>query len=330
MTDATPFSSLTPDHILDAVEDAGLRCDGNLMALNSFENRVWQVGQEDGPPVVVKFYRAARWQDAAILEEHAFTLELAAREIPVVAPLRLAGGQTLHQFEELRLAVYPRRGGRAPELEDPLVLEWLGRFMGRIHAVGALQPFSHRPALNIESYGDASVDFILYSERIPESLEDTWCSVAEQALDAARQCFARAGGFRSIRLHGDCHAGNVLWTPDGPHFVDFDDARMGPAVQDLWMLLSGDEQSMAVQLDHVLEGYEAFAEFDRAELYLVEALRTLRLLHFAAWLARRWDDPAFPAAFPWFDQPRYWEEHILALREQVALMEESPLVRLCS
>ena len=328
MTDAKPFASLTPDHILDAVEDAGLRCDGNLLALNSFENRVWQVGQEDAAPVVVKFYRTARWSDEAILEEHAFTLELAAREIPVVAPLRLRGS-TLHHFEDLRLAVYPRRGGRAPELEDPQVLEWLGRFMGRIHAVGALAPFAARPTLDVDSFGEASVDFILDSERIPEQLEQTWCSVAEQALDAARLCFERAGRVRTIRLHGDCHAGNVLWTPDGPHFVDFDDARMGPAVQDLWMLLSGDEQAMARQLDHVFAGYEDFADFDRGELYLIEALRTLRLLHFAAWLARRWDDPAFPAAFPWFDGPRYWEEHILALREQVALMEESPLVRLC-
>ena len=322
MTDSKPFSSLTPDHILDAVEDAGLRCDGNLLALNSFENRVWQVGQEEGPPVVVKFYRAGRWTDEAIREEHAYTLELAAREIPVVAPMRLAGGGTLHHVEDLRFAVYPRRGGRAPELEDPQVLEWIGRFMGRIHAVGALQPFVERPTLDIDRFGEASVDLILDSERIPETLEDTWCSVAEHALDAVRAAFERAGPVRQIRLHGDCHAGNVLWTPEGPHFVDFDDACTGPAVQDLWMLLSGDEQAMARQLDHVLDGYEDFASFDPRERHLIEALRTLRLLHFAAWLTRRWDDPAFPAAFPWFDQPRYWEEHILALREQIALMQE--------
>ena len=242
----------------------------------------------------------------------------------MVAPLRLRGS-TLHHFEDLRLAVYPRAAAARPSSRTPGA-----RMAGALHGAhpcgGALAPFAARPTLDVDSFGEASVDFILDSERIPEQLEQTWCSVAEQALDAARLCFERAGRVGTIRLHGDCHAGNVLWTPDGPHFVDFDDARMGPAVQDLWMLLSGDEQAMARQLDHVLAGYEDFADFDRGELYLIEALRTLRLLHFAAWLARRWDDPAFPAAFPWFDGPRYWEEHILALREQVALMEESPLV----
>ena len=326
----TPFASLTPERILDALEDAGIDCDGSLLALNSFENRVWQAGVHDAAPVVAKFYRAARWSDAAIREEHRFTAELADAEIPVVAPRPLSSGGTLHHWQDLRLAVFPRRGGRAPELEDPQVLQWTGRFLGRIHAVGAIAPFAERPHLDADTFGRLPISCILASGFLPAELETVWQSVAEQALEGVLNCYRRAGDIAAIRLHGDCHAGNLLWTPDGPHFVDFDDARSGPAVQDLWMLLSGDEQTMARQLDHVLEGYETFARFDSRQLHLIEALRTLRLLHFAAWLARRWADPAFPVAFPWFDSPRYWEEHILALREQVALMAESPLVGLCS
>ncbi|MCB1956406.1 MAG: serine/threonine protein kinase [Rhodocyclaceae bacterium] len=324
----TPYASLTPERILDALESVGLDCDGSLLALNSFENRVWQAGIYDQAPVVAKFYRAARWSDAQILEEHHFTQQLAEAEVPVVAPLCL-GGQSLHHFEDLRFAVFPRRGGRPPELEDPEVLTWTGRFLGRIHAVGATEAFRHRPGLDITSFGREPVAFIFNGHILPPDLRAPWQAIAEQALEAVERCYQRAGAQAVLRLHGDCHAGNLLWTPDGPHFVDFDDARSGPAIQDLWMLLSGDEHSMARQFDHVLEGYETFARFEPGQLHLVEALRTLRLLHYAAWLARRWADPAFPAAFPWFEGPRYWQDHILALREQVGLMAESPLVRLC-
>ncbi len=324
MTTSHPYANLTPDCVLNALESLGLQCDGRLLALNSYENRVYQVGQEDGSPVVAKFYRPARWSNAAILEEHAFVEELAEREIPAVPALTI-NSATLHEFEGFRFSVFPRRGGRPPELEDPDTLEWLGRFMGRIHAVGAIKPFTERPTLNIENFGVEPRDWLLANGFIPPELREAWESVVNLALDGVRRSFDRAGDVAILRLHGDCHAGNVLWTPDGPHFVDFDDARNGPAVQDLWMLLSGERSDMVRQLADILAGYEDFCEFSPRELYLVEALRTLRLIHYSAWLARRWDDPAFPAAFPWFNTQRYWQDRILELREQVALMDEPPL-----
>ena len=336
----TPYAGLTPDCVLDALDSIGLRGDGRLLGLNSYENRVYQIWLEDepgltlgpglAPPVVVaKFYRPGRWSDAQILEEHGFVRELAERELPVVAPLA-PGGRTLHAFGGYRFAVYPKRGGRAPELEDRETLEWMGRFIGRIHAVGALARFRARPALDLESFGTEPRDYLLAHGFIPPDLAAAWASVAAQALDGVRRCYERAGAVKSLRLHGDCHAGNVLWTDSaeahGPHFVDFDDARMGPAVQDLWMLLSGERAAAMVrQLADVLAGYEDFHEFDARELHLVEALRTLRLIHYSAWIARRWDDPAFPAAFPWFNTQRYWQDRILELREQIALMDEPPL-----
>jgi Ser/Thr protein kinase RdoA (MazF antagonist) len=319
-----PFASLTPECVLDALDSVGQFSDGRLLALNSYENRVYQVGMEEGAPVVVKFYRPARWSDAAILEEHAFVAELVAREIPVVPALTIAGA-TLHTFNGFRFAVFPRRGGRAPELDDAATLEWMGRFIGRIHAVGALTPYAARPALDIASFGVEARDYLIANNFLPPELLTPWRSVIDQALDGVRRCYDRAGQVPLLRLHGDCHGGNVLWTPDGPHFVDFDDSRMGPAVQDLWMLLSGERSDMVRQLSDVLAGYEDFCDFDARQLYLVEALRTLRLIHYAAWLARRWDDPAFPAAFPWFNTQRYWQDRILELREQVALMDEPPL-----
>ena len=292
----TPYATLSPDLVLDSVESAGLAVDGRLLALNSYENRVYQVGVDESAPLVVKFYRPGRWSDAAILEEHAFTLALAAEEIPVVAPLALGDGETLARFGGFRFAVYPRRGGRTPELEDPDTLEWIGRFIGRIHVLGAARPFAHRPTLDIGSFGERPRDYLLEHGWIPADLHEAWLSVVNHALDRVRCCYDRAGGVRAIRLHGDCHRGNMLWTDEGPHFVDFDDSRMGPAVQDLWMLLSGDRRTMGVQLQDVLAGYEDFHAFDPRELHLVEALRTLRLIHYSAWLAARWADPAFPAA----------------------------------
>ncbi len=320
-----PYAGLTPDTVLDALDAVGLRGDGRLLALNSYENRVYQVWMEDGPPVVAKFYRPGRWSDAAILEEHAFTRELADRELPVVTATTIAG-RTLHEARGFRFAVFPKRGGRAPELEDPKTLEWMGRFIARIHAVGALRPFRHRPALDLASFGEEPRDYLLAHRFVPADLVETWTGVVGLALDGVRRAYDRAGDVRVLRLHGDCHAGNVLWTDDGPHFVDFDDSRTGPAVQDLWMLIAGDRATMEEQLGHVLSGYEDFFEFDARELNLVEPLRTLRMIHYSAWLARRWDDPAFPAAFPWFNTQRYWQDRILELREQVALLDEPPLV----
>ncbi len=321
---ASSYANLTPDTVLDALDGVGFRGNGRLLALNSYENRVYQVWMEDGPPVVTKFYRPGRWSTAAILEEHAFTAELGEREIPVVAAMTV-DGRTLHEHHEFRFAVFPRRGGRAPEFDDPKTLEWMGRFIGRIHAVGAIQPFCDRPSLDLASFGEEPRDYLLTNGFLPAALADAWKGVAQLALDGIGRCYDRAGDVRSLRLHGDCHAGNVLWTDDGPHFVDFDDCRTGPAVQDLWMLLSGDRPAMQGQLTDVLAGYEDFCEFDPRELNLVEALRTLRMIHYAAWIARRWDDPAFPAAFPWFGSQRYWQDQILDLREQVARLDEPPL-----
>jgi Ser/Thr protein kinase RdoA (MazF antagonist) len=326
-----PFAALTPDSLLDALESVGLDPDGRLLALNSYENRVYQAFMAEGAPLVVKFYRAGRWSDAAILEEHAFCAELAERELPVVAPMNVAG-QTLHTHGELRFAVFRKQGGRAPEFDSGQILEWMGRFIGRIHAVGALTPFIERPALDIHSFGEEPRDFLQRGGFLPADLADVYFGVVDQALDGVRDGFARAGRVATLRLHGDCHAGNVLWVEaeanggGGPCFVDFDDARMGPAIQDLWMLLSGERADQRRQLADVLAGYEDFFNFDRRELHLVEALRTLRLIHYAGWLARRWDDPAFPAAFPWFNSQRYWQDRILELREQIALMDDPPLL----
>jgi len=324
MTTTAPYAGLTPETVLDALDAVGLRGDGRLLALNSYENRVYQVWLEDGTSVVAKFYRPGRWSDAQILEEHAFVQELAEHEIPAVAPLVLEGS-TLAEHAGFRFAVFPRRGGRTPELEQRETLEWLGRFIGRIHAVGATRPFTERPALDAESFGREPRDWLLGHGFVPPDLLQAWTSAADLALQGVARCYERAGAVRTLRLHGDCHAGNVLWTDQGPHFVDFDDARTGPAVQDLWMLLSGGRSDMTRQLGDVLAGYEQFREFDARELHLVEALRTLRLIHYSAWIARRWDDPAFPAAFPWFNTQRYWQDRILELREQIALMDEEPL-----
>jgi len=281
---------------------------------------------EDGSSVVAKFYRPGRWSDAQILEEHAFVHELAEHEIPAVAPLVLAG-RTLAEHAGFRFTVFPRRGGRTPELDRRDTLGWIGRFIGRIHAVGAARAFAQRPALDAQSFGREPRDWLLQHGFLPPDLLEAWTSAAHLALQGVAQCYERAGALRGIRLHGDCHAGNVLWTDQGPHFVDFDDARTGPAVQDLWMLLSGERADMTRQLGHVLAGYEQFRGFEARELHLVEALRTLRLVHYAAWIARRWDDPAFPAAFPWFNTQRYWQDRVLELREQIALMDEPPLAR---
>lgn len=320
--DETPFDGLTPETVLDAVESLGLRADGRLLTLNSFENRVYQVGLEDGA-CVAKFYRPHRWSDAQILEEHAFTRELANAEVPVVAPM-VCGGATLHRFGAYRFALFARRGGRAPELELPGVREQIGRFIGRIHAHGARAAFESRPALDVESFGVASREFLLRSPFLPDTLRDAWASVSEQALAGVRRAWARAGDVAQLRLHGDCHGGNIMWTDAGAHFVDFDDSRSGPAIQDLWMLLPSGTDDPRPALAQVLDGYRAFMRFDARELHLIEALRTLRLLHHSAWLAHRWRDPAFPAAFPWFDTARYWEDRVLELREQIAAMDESP------
>ena len=319
-----PYDSLTPDAVLDAIEAAGYRPTGTQLALNSYENRVYMVGEEAAEYLVVKFYRPGRWSDAQIHEEHAFALELAGLEIPVVAPLANAAGDTLLRHAGFRFALFPRRGGHAPELGDPDTQYRLGQFVGRIHAVGATRAFRERPALTPRHFGHDSIDYLLGHDAVPREYVGQYQDLATDLMAEVDARFA-ATPYCPLRLHGDLHAGNVLWTDAGAHLVDLDDSRMGPAIQDIWLLLSGERPDMQRQLGEILAGYEEFHEFDRRELALIEALRTLRLLHYAAWLARRWTDPAFPKAFPWFNTMSYWEEQILTLREQRLRLQEPTL-----
>ncbi len=328
--DVMPYSALTPECLLDAIETTGLRCDGRLTALNSFENRVYQVWlteHDSGQSVVAKFYRPRRWTRAAILEEHAFALELAAAELPVVAPMVLKG-KTLHEHAGFLFALTPRQGGRTPEFEDEETLRWLGRFISRIHAIGSLDEFAHRPTIGWREFGEASVHYLLDHDFVPPDLRVAYESTALDVIERLKNRWDDASGFSTLRLHGDCHAGNILWTegnPGGPHFVDLDDARMGPAVQDIWMWLGGERAAQQQQLAAIIKGYREFYDFNPRELALIEPLRTLRMMHYAGWLARRWGDPAFPASFPFFNTQRYWQDHILALREQAAALDEPPL-----
>jgi Ser/Thr protein kinase RdoA (MazF antagonist) len=339
---ATPFASLSPDHVLDALDAVGLRGDGRLIQLNSYENRVFQVFLEDGRVVVAKFYRPGRWSDAQILEEHGFAAELAASEIPLAAPWPLAPdagslhadhlavcGPTLAAFTTsdgpYRFAVAARMAGRAPETEDLAVLEWIGRFLGRIHAVGRSAAFATRLTLDVASFGHAARDWLLAQDCIPPDARTGWERISAAALDAVQRAFDGVPELPYLRLHGDCHLGNILWSADGPHFVDLDDAMNGPAVQDLWMLLAGSRTERTRQLGALLAGYEQFMDFDTRELRLVEPLRTLRMLHHSAWIAKRWADPAFPIAFPWFESPSYWAEQTTRLREQLEAMAEPAL-----
>lgn len=337
-----PYETLTPDVVQDALASLGLWGDGRLSALSSYENRVYQAALEtplDGhAQVVLKFYRPGRWSEAQILEEHAFAAELAAADVPVVAPLSI-DGHTLHRHGGFLFSVSPRRGGRRPELEDFDVLEWTGRFLARLHTVGAARPFEQRPALDAASFGHEPRDWLMTHEAVAPEVRSAWRQALDEALQiieshpALRPVRAPAAddGVALIRLHGDCHPGNILWTPEGapgagPHFVDLDDARTGPAVQDLWMLLSGERRQQTQQLGALLDGYEQMRDFDRRELALIEPLRTLRLVHYSAWIARRWDDPAFPINFPWFGSRDYWQGQVDMLVEQIEEMQKPPLV----
>lgn len=324
-TDATlAFQRLSPDEVLDAVEALGFRSSGRLLALNSYENRVYKVDLDEGDAVVAKFYRPGRWSDSAIGEEHAFAIELAELDIPVVPPLTIDGA-TLHHHNDFRLSLSPCFGGRAPDLDRLDLLTQLGRLVGRIHLQGARAPFTARPGITIESFGDEPREFLENSDFLPDEMLEVYSGVTDMLLERVEDSFERAGSVATLRLHGDFHPGNVLVQESRLHIVDLDDARSGPAIQDLWMFLSGDREEQTPQLNALLSGYTEFRAFDAAELWLVEALRALRIVHYAAWLARRWGDPAFKTAFPWFNTRRYWDEHVLALREQIAAMAEPPL-----
>jgi Ser/Thr protein kinase RdoA (MazF antagonist) len=321
----TPYANLDPHLILDAVEQAGFACSGGLFALNSFENRVYQIGIEDSAPVIAKFYRPERWTDAAILEEHQFALELHEHEIPVVAPLVSATGETLHHHKGFSFALFPRQGGRALELDNLEHLEWMGRFIGRLHAVSACKAFKHRLELNVKTYGENSYRFLLDNDFFPAPLKAEFCTTIEALLKKVTERFQECGKLNTIRLHGDCHVGNVLWNDSGPRIVDLDDCLMGPAVQDIWMLVSGNtEAQVNIQLDAILEGYQDFHDFNYAELRLIEALRTLRMIQYCCWVAKRWDDPAFPLNFPWFNTFPYWQMLLDDLQEQAMLLDKVP------
>ncbi len=315
------FAALQPNTIIDAVEILGLDCDARIFPLNSYENRVYQIGIESQTPVIGKFYRPNRWSDEQIREEHRFTEALHQLDIPVVAPCRY-DDETLLQYQQYRYAIYPRVGGRTPELDNPDHLKRLGRFLGRIHALGMSQPYKYRLTLDIQSYVVEPSVFILQHQFIADYLKPAYQSLIADITSLLKQRLAGVT-YQALRLHGDCHPGNILWTDTGPLFVDFDDSRMGPAIQDLWMLLSGNTMEQQQQLDHILDGYFEFRDFNPAELALIEPLRTMRIIHYSGWLAQRWQDPSFPLNFPWFNTPNYWEQHILELREQYALLQEN-------
>lgn len=320
---AQPFAGLTPERIIEAVEATGIRCDGHLLALNSYENRVYRLGVEDQAPVVAKFYRAGRWDDAAILEEHRFTLDLAEADIGVVAPL-VSGGRSLFEFGGFLYALYPLRNGRPPELESETELQRIGRTIARLHNLGAIDRFRHRPRLQIDNPDEGASRWLLDHDWVPPSVRAAYASVAADLLQAMTQRLRQYSPFTELRLHGDAHPGNLLSRDGELLLVDFDDAMTGPAVQDLWLFLAGDREEQALRLQPLLAGYTEFRDFDPRELGLIEALRSLRIIRHSAWIARRWDDPAFPQAFPWFDSPRYWDEQVLTLREQLALLYEPP------
>ncbi len=319
-----PFESLQPERVLEAAEALGMITDGRLLPLNSYENRVWQIGLEDEDPVIAKFYRPGRWSNESILEEHAFTAELAASGLSVVAPLAF-DGRTLHEHAGFHYALFPRQGGHAPEPADKDTLVRIGRALGRIHAVGRTKTFAHRASISIEALGSEPRDWLLANDWAPMHLESAFRTLTDDLLMHAQNAWQRAGDFHTIRLHGDCHPGNILWR-DGPHFVDLDDCRTGPAVQDLWMLISGEHHDREQQWCWLLDAYSTFCDFDPRELNLVEALRALRMIHYQGWLARRWDDPAFPQAFPWFEDERHWETVVGQLREQLSEMQEAAVV----
>jgi Ser/Thr protein kinase RdoA (MazF antagonist) len=318
------FSALSPDLIIDGLESAGFVVDSGLLALNSYENRVYQFHDDNLIKYVTKFYRPQRWQLEQIKEEHDFSFELAEQELPIVAPLKV-DGQSLFEYQGYHFAVFPCRGGRIFEVDNLDQLEWMGRFIARIHAVSSQHDFKYRPSFNSNEMLLQARETILSSNYVPKSLLTPFVTILDQVIAIATEQYLPVKQMREIRLHGDCHAGNILWRDEGPHFVDLDDCRSGPAIQDLWMMLSGDRQQQLLQLDTLLMGYEEFNTFENEQLILIESLRTMRVVNYMAWLCKRWQDPAFPQNFPWFNTEKYWEQQILMLKEQMSALQQPPL-----
>ncbi len=319
-----PYDLLSPDLIIDAVESVGYLSDARLLALNSYENRVYQVGIEDGTPLIAKFYRPQRWSEAQIQEEHAFSLELQNAEISVVAPMVNEQGVTLHTYQGFQFALFPRRGGYPPELDNLDNMLVLGRTLGRIHAVGRAGQFKVRHSLSVQQMLTDSAEFLL-DGFIPRDLIPAYQSLTADLQRLVEPLYNEVQAEDLIRVHGDCHVGNILWRDDTAHFVDFDDCCVAPAIQDLWMFLNGERHDRQLQISELVEGYSEFCDFDPRQIRWIEALRTMRLTNYAAWLARRWEDPAFPRSFTWFNTERYWADHILELREQMSALQEEPL-----
>lgn len=314
------FFALTPERVLDAVEVGGRRATGYAFALNSFENRVYEVELEDGERLVAKFYRPDRWSREAIADEHAFLAELHAEELPVVPPIDLGGGETLGTVGDdsggILYACFPKVRGRPPEDLDEAQLRRIGRLIARLHLVGGRRAAAARPRLTVDYYGTASLRLLLESDFIPDSLRPRYAGIAERVIGECEAAFLRFPDLETLRIHGDCHLGNLLWGKDGPFFLDFDDFLAGPAVQDLWLIAPGLDDEARRQRLALVEGYEEMRAFDRRTLALVEPLRALRILRYAAWIAQRYRDPAFQRAFPDFEEPNYWLREIRALQDQ--------------
>ena len=325
---AHPYTRLTPETVMDAIESLGYLCDARNIVLNSYENRVYQVGIEDDSPLITKFYRPDRWSKQAIEEEHRFCLQLQEDEIPVVAPL-LIDGQSLFEWQGFWFAIYPRRGGHAPELTRTDDLELIGRWVARLHQVGGRESFQHRPSQSGASDLAGWAEQVLNSGLMPSDYHAVYQSLIRDLETAVREQF-QPEGHRHIRLHGDMHNGNLLLRDEQLYLVDFDDCYQGLAMQDIWMLLSGHRDEQMSQLNAIRRGYEVFRPFPYDELRHIEALRTLRIIKYAAWLCQRWEDPAFPMAFPWLDGHRFWSEHVLTLREQLAGLYNEPLTLFAS
>ena len=323
MTDQpVDYSLLSPDFMLDAIESIGIHVDSGLLELNSYENRVFQFLDENRQRFVVKFYRPARWSDEQIQEEHDFSLQLKSADIDVVAPLQF-DGCSLFIYQGYRFAIFPSAGGRPIEVDNLDALESVGRNLGRVHQLASQQSFLHRPTVSVVEFVQTPKQILQQNNFVPVHLETSFFDVYD-LLSKEIALQYKPDDKQLIRLHGDLHAGNILWR-DKVTLLDFDDCRQGPAVQDVWMMLHGERHEQLLQLEVMLEGYEEFCSFDTKQLTLIEPLRAMRMMHYMGWIAKRWQDPAFSRHFAWFTDEQYWQQQVTVLQEQIDNMQKSPL-----